>query len=407
MATSKIKSDSIDTIAATKLTGTVDNARITLDAAEIPNLDATKITTGSIAEARLATLDATKLTGNIANARVPASAVTQHAANEITTSSSDPLITTNPAGGVGTVWANTTSGEMYICTNATTNDNVWKNVGTGVGSISNFIVASGGTITTDGNFKIHTFTTSGTFTVSQTGAVGLTMKVLAVAGGGGGGGPVRAAGGGAGGLLYNQTISPTNGAQTVTIGAGGNSGPNVGTTNQAATGINGTNTVFQTLTSIGGGGGGAADGVRDGNAGGSGGGCWLVNGTPGAGTAGQGFVGGQGVNSHPYYGGGGGGAGQAGRSATDATRPEGGGNGLQIDITGTNTYYAGGGAAGNYNQNSNPPSVGGLGGGGTGKSAPGTTVGQAPSNGTANLGGGGGASGNGGSGVVIIRYEFQ
>jgi hypothetical protein len=61
MAISKIKSDSVDSIAATKLTGTVDNARITLDAAEIPNLDAAKITTGSIA-----------------NARVPAGAVTQH-----------------------------------------------------------------------------------------------------------------------------------------------------------------------------------------------------------------------------------------------------------------------------------------------------------------------------------------
>ena len=61
MATSKIKSDSIDTVVATKLTGTVDNARISLDAAEIPNLDAAKITTGSIADAR-----------------IPASAVTQH-----------------------------------------------------------------------------------------------------------------------------------------------------------------------------------------------------------------------------------------------------------------------------------------------------------------------------------------
>ena len=61
MAISKIKSDSIDTVVATKLTGTVDNARISLDAAEIPNLDAAKITTGSIADAR-----------------IPASAVTQH-----------------------------------------------------------------------------------------------------------------------------------------------------------------------------------------------------------------------------------------------------------------------------------------------------------------------------------------
>ena len=62
MALSKIKSDSIDTVAATKLTGTVDNARITLDAAEVPDLDAAKITTGDIALARLGNAPATDLT---------------------------------------------------------------------------------------------------------------------------------------------------------------------------------------------------------------------------------------------------------------------------------------------------------------------------------------------------------
>ena len=41
-------------------------------------VDGTKITTGTIPEARITSLDATKLTGNIANARIPASAVTQH-----------------------------------------------------------------------------------------------------------------------------------------------------------------------------------------------------------------------------------------------------------------------------------------------------------------------------------------
>ena len=52
----------INAVDAAKITtGTVDNARITLDAAEIPSLDADKITTGSI--------DA---------ARIPAGAVTQH-----------------------------------------------------------------------------------------------------------------------------------------------------------------------------------------------------------------------------------------------------------------------------------------------------------------------------------------
>jgi len=53
----------------------------------------------------------------------------------ITESSSDPTISTNPAGGVGTEWMNTTSGEVYICTNATAGANVWTNVGAGSGNI--------------------------------------------------------------------------------------------------------------------------------------------------------------------------------------------------------------------------------------------------------------------------------
>ncbi len=41
-------------------------------------------------------------------------------------SSSDPLKTTNPASGVGTEWHNTTSGDIFICTDATSNLNVWE-----------------------------------------------------------------------------------------------------------------------------------------------------------------------------------------------------------------------------------------------------------------------------------------
>jgi|TARA_Y100000034_G_C6774727_1_gene345825 hypothetical protein len=54
----------------------------------------------------------------------------------ITTSSSDPAIDTNPDGGVGTMFVNSTSGEMYICTTATAGANVWFNVGGGTGNIS-------------------------------------------------------------------------------------------------------------------------------------------------------------------------------------------------------------------------------------------------------------------------------
>ena len=52
-----------------------------------------------------------------------------------TVSSSDPAIDTNPADGVGTIFVNSTSGEMYICTNATAGSNVWTNVGSGTGNI--------------------------------------------------------------------------------------------------------------------------------------------------------------------------------------------------------------------------------------------------------------------------------
>ncbi len=57
-----ISSAKITSLDATKLTGTVDNARISLDAAEIPDLDASKITTGDIALARLGNAPATDLT---------------------------------------------------------------------------------------------------------------------------------------------------------------------------------------------------------------------------------------------------------------------------------------------------------------------------------------------------------
>jgi hypothetical protein len=87
----------------------------------------------------------------------------------ITKSASDPAIDTNPAGGVGTVFLNTTSGEMFCCTDATAGSNFWTNVGQGTGAVAPLIAATGGTVTTSGNEKIHVFTTSGTFTASAPG----------------------------------------------------------------------------------------------------------------------------------------------------------------------------------------------------------------------------------------------
>ena len=68
--------------------GIIDNSKITLDANEIPNIDAGKITSGSIATARLGNVPAVDLTslsasnltsGTVPDARISSSAVSQHA----------------------------------------------------------------------------------------------------------------------------------------------------------------------------------------------------------------------------------------------------------------------------------------------------------------------------------------
>jgi len=134
-----------------------------------------------------------------------------------------------------------------------------------------FVTATGGTITTSGNFKIHTFTGPGTFTVSCAGnSYGSnTVDYLVVAGGGGGGSNVGG-GGGAGGFRYSAATycspscapghslrSPTGlpvSAQgyPITVGGGGPGGCGF------TLGTPGNNSIFSTITSAGGGGGGSA-----------------------------------------------------------------------------------------------------------------------------------------------------
>ena len=109
-----------------------------------------------------------------------------------------------------------------------------------IGSV--FIQASGGTITTCGNDRIHTFTGPGTFTVSSAAdcAANNVVSHLVVAGGAGGG----AGGGGAGGFreakspVTPYTASPLDGgpsapnlitvtaqAYPITVGGGGAGNP--------------------------------------------------------------------------------------------------------------------------------------------------------------------------------------
>ena len=73
---------------------------------------------------------------------------------------------------------------------------------------SEFIEASGGTETTSGDYKIHTFTASGNFVVSDAGSSGHTITYLIIAGGGSGANN-RGGGGGAGAVSYTHLTLPT------------------------------------------------------------------------------------------------------------------------------------------------------------------------------------------------------
>ena len=248
------------------------------------------------------------------------------------------------------------------------------------------------------------------------------VDYLVVAGGGGGGSFLATSsvgsggGGGAGGYLTSfndaNVASPEllrNTNYTITIGAGGNGGQ------YALNSVNGSNSVFNTITAAGGGRGGSYNGLDSGD-GGSGGGAGYGN-TAGSGntpstTPSQGNNGGSmTVNSANYGTGGGGGAGSAGGSFTSGTVAGAGGSGLSNAITGTSSFYSGGGggAIGFY------PGTGGAGGSGVG-GAGGDSSNYSGGNGTNGRGGGGGghsgrsqnasgSAGSGGSGVVILRYR--
>ena len=300
-----------------------------------------------------------------------------------------------------------------------------------------FTEATGGTVTTSGDYKIHSFTGDGCFVVSSAGnAEGGKASYVVVAGGGAGGGNDHGGGGGAGGYREGKTpadpfsASPKNAgdglsisAQTypITVGAGGSAG-------SAPTGFrgnDGSNSVFSTITSAGGGGGGSNHPqgpgavARNGKDGGSGGGGAGISGQPnGTGGTGntppvsptQGNDGGDsnysGGSPNGYPTGGGGGATAAGGDGSGNNSGD-GGAGATSSITGSGVARAGGGGGSSYPSGNNGD--GGAGGGGAGR----TNATVVP--GTANTGGGGGglsqacstAGGLGGKGIVIIRYKFQ
>ncbi len=269
-------------------------------------------------------------------------------------------------------------------------------------SAASVITATGGTITDVWQkglkYRVHTFTSSGTFTVTS-GSGNVWYLVVA---GGGAGGDNGGGGGGAGGYRTNAAYdyAVTVNTYTVTVGAG-----SVNSGGDAQRPPPGDNSVFDTITSTGGGGGGSRGGIGTGGDGGSGGGGGGENAPQSGGAAspaGQGNAGGanNGVGVD-QVGAGGGGAGEVGGDAS-AGQAGVGGDGLASTISGSSVTRGGGG--GGSRTVNGTFGAGGDGGGGTGVD---TGNGGAATVNTGGGGGGGGPSGNGGaggSGVVIIRY---
>lgn len=250
-----------------------------------------------------------------------------------------------------------------------------------------YIQATGGTITYHNNFKIHTFTTTGSNSLVIQSLANLNVnnniEYLVVGGGGAGsentscgfGCPAIGGSGGAGGTVRTGSVLQTaTGSLNIVVGAGGVGGAN----------INGTASVFLSVTASGGTGGTAT-------------GSFEAQGGYNAD-----FSGGMANTTPNRTGGGGAGAGENGEGGQLQPIAGSGGDGVASLITGVSTYYGGGGAGAAEGIGGGYTGTGGLGGGGNG-----TTGSNA-------LGGGGGgkaaSSGggfNGGSGVVIVRYPYQ
>ena len=123
-----VPDSAIGSLAASKLTGALAGA-----ATNLTGLNAAQLTGAlpAVAATNLTNLTSANLTGAL-----PAmSAANLTGITSYTKSASDPAIDTNPSGGTGSVWVNSTSGETYVCTDATADDNVWTNVGAGTGDV--------------------------------------------------------------------------------------------------------------------------------------------------------------------------------------------------------------------------------------------------------------------------------
>ena len=298
--------------------------------------------------------------------------------------------------------------------------------------------ATGGSVSQitvgDVNYTLHEFTTSGTFTVQQSG--NLTVDILLVGGGGAGGySSTNNAGGGGGGgevVLLSSIVLNTGTNYTVTIGSGGTGGISTATNGSSSSITNISSTIGLAAGGVAGKLPSTSVNTSGSNGGGQGTGSTAQSGggtskTPSP----TNFKNNGGTGStynfssySVYYAGGGGGAGGVGGNGSSTTTTPSanvskGGNGYSTNFTGPNVSYGAGGGGGMYDKGFYglyiidllPAGLGGTGGGGTGAITSSTSSGtiRTVTNVTGyGSGGGGGANsagGNGSSGVVYIRYR--
>ncbi|MFA6329260.1 MAG: glycine-rich domain-containing protein [Candidatus Micrarchaeia archaeon] len=250
--------------------------------------------------------------GNVGiNTSTPASKL-QVAGGEVQTGTSNASCSSSNAGAIR--W----SGNSFWACNGT----MWAYV-----NLQAPVAATGGTITDIAGYRVHTFTSGGTFTITSGSG---PFEILIVGGGGSYGNPGAWGGGmgGAGGVLMG-TLTGLSGSYSVVVGAGGTGGSNTGT--------QGSSSSFGSYTAYGGGYGVNFATYGNGANGGSGGGCGYGGCSGGSSTqTSQAPLVGYG-NAGTIFGGGG--AGGAGQSYA-------GGLGIYSTISGQSVYYASGGEQG-------------------------------------------------------------
>ena len=380
-----------------------------LTAGQIPNLDTAKITTGTLADARISAGSVTQHVTAYDDNKLQ----TNVALLGFKTAVNGSLAKYNLVDQIVDEYTDATGVDASASTNELLTAGVYEGGATTSPTRTHDADATG----VDGDYTWFKWTdTSGTGSYSTNTAE--TAHFLVIAGGGSGGYAAAAGAGGAGGLrtsygsvtggglsAESQLSIGAGTTYTMTVGDGGTKPANWSAHHGTAGGTSSlTGSDITDITTVGGGvGSGYEYSVHTVCNGGSGGGAGDPNGSmndiEGTGTAGQGYAGGESGavagNDGTQAGGGGGGAAGAGGTGQHAVAGGTGGAGLTLDITGSDVGYAGGGGGGSLVSGGTATHGGGAGG-------------ATPVDGTDGTGGGGGAgestSGKeGGSGVVILR----